>query len=1003
MRLATADPGWPAPLAHLLAIAIPITSLATPSPSPSPSPAPSASPQAKPSGSPSPTPGPKLGGGGPLQFSVTGSLNLGRSVTQSTLNLGGPLGAASTTQTTGNETVGLLAQLTRRTATTTTDFRIPIGFSNVGSTTGLALVSFANPYLRLAYGTQSSSIFGLIPPSSTLRGLALTLPVHTGDVTYFEGPSFGVGQEGLRVLGLRLRRLLGRRLVEFSLVRSSAGALTGPSTTALVGFAQSNGRGALIGEMAFQRRQAPDATLNGLTYAARFDTGTGSSGMTFTLRHVPARYLILGAGEAAYDNLLDVVLRGSHKRQSASFETAFETTGIGGMLTSQERNGFTLFGPIHRVSYALSILNQRLLAASGAQWIGSGSLQFTLPTPIGFASAGLQLSRSTQSNGGALAGAGYTFQFQRQFGPYSTSIGEQLLRQSSSTNGPTRQIATNFAVNRILGKATLGFTYNLLRTNSATSQAVQRTPILVVGRRISPVISVQASYGEQSLTDALNPASNGRSKIFSIQFNAPFAFGNGAVQGRIDPRLPAIIQGRVINDLGDNAGLLGFAPGGVANIAVVLDGTTVQRTDLSGNFQFNFVSPGPHQVRVESSSLPHGLTVDQPVIGLTLQGGQTGQVYFRVGNFGAIDGHVYGRDSSGALIPLSSVQVRVDSGAYSVTDPQGNYGFGRLSPGEHTVHIIENTVPAFATFSKAALTQKIVVQNGKISVVNFDAQPLGSIAGYVLFNKSLYPRYKGGVDNAYVVAEPGDHSAITNEDGSFIVDDLPPGEYTVSVDPETVPDQTGQVSANLHVTLAGNAHIKHLILLIGHKRKKIVFSFLGNAGSVPTVAHLRVSEDRLPPGGSTLVSIAAAENAARVTLEAFGRTLAMRYDRASRSWIATLVVPGDAKVGSAALVAHVQAKSPFSASAHLVVDPKIPLVLITTTPREPILGSYVKVRMRILAPMLPGARIAWQDGTQTKLGRPILGRIYVFTIRLTTRPYAGVLISGSARIPVEIR
>ena len=120
--------------------------------------------------------------------------------------------------------------------------------------------------------------------------------------------------------------------------------------------------------------------------------------------------------------------------------------------------------------------------------------------------------------------------------------------------------------------------------------------------------------------------------------NAPFAFGNGLVQGRVDPRLPAIIVGRVLNDLGDNIAVAGLATGGVANITVVLDGNEAQRTDLDGNFQFSFVKPGEHQLRIETASLPRGLTADQPVVTLNVQGGQTAQLYFRVGNFGGITG-----------------------------------------------------------------------------------------------------------------------------------------------------------------------------------------------------------------------------------------------------------------------------------------------------------------------------------------------------------------------------
>lgn len=979
-----------------------IPALILPSPSPSASLEPDASVSPKPKLTPSP--GPKLASGGPLQLNVTGSLSFGSSITQTTLSALPTPGATpqTTNQSSTTSAVGLLAEISRRTGSTTTDLRLPFGFSNRGSTIGLATLTFSTPHFELAYGSVSSTIFGILPSATTLRGPSLTVPFGAGDITAFGGPTYGVNQEVIRMIGIRGRRLLKSKLIEFGLTQGAGGTQTGPSSTALFGIAAPRGNASFIGEFAYQRRQAPDTTLAGFAYAMRLDSGVGNNGFTLNYRRIPARYLILGAGEAPYDNAIDLAFRGSHGRTSSSVNATFETTSLSGITTAQQRFGFTLFGPLHRLTYSLTAQSQKLLSNTATQWIGGLTTQLSAPIRQGVISVGSQISRSTQTGGAPLAGIGYSLQAQRQLGSASININKQWLRQISATLGTTRQAVTNIAINRTIGKTSYGFSYVELRTQSLTSNATQRTPLISIGRRISPVLSVQAAYGVQSLVDTMNPASNGKSKIFNIQFNAPFAFGNGAVQGRIDPRLPAIIQGRVINDLGNNPGLLSFAPGGIANVAVVLDSTTVQRTDLEGNFQFNFIAPGEHQVRIETGSIPPGLTVDQPVVSLSLQGGQTGQVYFRVGNFGGIGGRVDARDASGGLLPLQNVQIRVDGGAYSVTDQQGNYGFGRLAPGEHTITVIENSIPAFANFPKSELTQKVSVSNGKVTTVNFDAEPLGSISGKVLYDVSLIREYKGGVNNAYVVAEPGDHAAIANDDGSFILDDLPPDTYTLSIDPETVPDQTGQISPNVVVVLGAQEHKKDVLFLVGHEIKKVIFSFLGGGGS-QTTASLSLSEPRLPPLGSTDVTVSAAQNAKRVTVTAFGRSYDAKYV-AGKGWLTQVVVPSAAKAGKVTVISVAETDSGSTTShAVLTVDPKLALVIISTRPTQLRIGEAVQVHARFLVAAKPGDKIAWEDGTSTILGKPVIGRVFVFSVTIRRLPYQGVLISGAERTPIVIR
>lgn len=937
--------------------------------------------------------------GGPLQFDVSGSLSFGSQFQASaTDGL-----AAPDTLSQLDESVGFMAEVKRTTGRSTADLRIPLGLSNAGSTIGTSVLSYTTPQYALAYGSEPLSLYGQLPIGETLRGPSFALPFGAGDVTFFEGPGLGVDGEVAHAYGVRVRRASGSSVYELGALAQNGGTLTGSAQTAIAGIVTTRGLASLIAEASVQRRQTPDGDLSGAAFAARLDTGNPNADLTMSFRRVPDRFLVLGGGESSADTLFDTAYRRSSQRETFSADVALESSGYLGDVTAQRRSLLAYSGAFGASgSYAVTVQESRTAGASSpAAWSGLTSLQVGANALGGYDLFGMQIGRTTQDGAAPIGLVGYSAQFQRQLHQLSFTFGGQMQRQSNSQLGLSRLTVASAGVMRNFGRTTVGTNYTISHTQSIDTQALQRTSQFVVGRQISPVINVQLQYSMQRLTDALNPSSNGRSHSFGVQVNAPFAFGNGVVQGRVDPRLPAIISGTVTTDLGSSqAGYFGAQ--GVSNVAVILDGVTAARTDLAGNFQFSFVSPGTHQIRVESSSLPRGLTVDQPVVTISVQGGQTGTVAFRIGSFGSIQGHVYGRGADGALVPLQNVLLRVDGGTYSQTDATGTYGFGRLQPGRHTVAVIEESVPAFASFDASQLQQTVGVQNGQIATLDFTAQPLGSIGGRVVYAAELAPQYKGAVNNAYVVAEPGDYAAITGDDGAFLLDDLPPGTYTLSVDPETIPDDTGQIDPPVAVTLAPHEHDDGVLFRIGHAMKKVVFSFLGGGAKASVAPQLHLSEPKLPPKGAAEAFVDAPVSAAWVTVEAFGQRTTLAYDRSRSAWTGFVSVPGGAKAGRYPVSAQI-ADDQTAVTAQLTVDPRMPLAMLHMVPANAKPGDYVTVRARFLVDARPGDRIAWEDGTFTTLGKPVTGRVFVFNLRISLRPLHGVLLTRTAKVPIQLR
>ncbi|HZZ01055.1 MAG TPA: carboxypeptidase regulatory-like domain-containing protein [Candidatus Baltobacteraceae bacterium] len=992
---------------------------------------PDQAPSPLPSPTPTATPPPlQTARGGPLLFSLTGSLGLGTRLQNSTQDGGAlfpgpspspsatPFGIPSDTES-QNQTLsnaGMLADVSRRTALSSLDVKVPIGFGNQGSQLGTVGALYSTPKYSLGYGMQFVNLFGQLPAGGTQRGPFLILPLAYGNQTIYEGPTTGANGELIRLFGYRLSGSRGNNYWEAG-VASADGPLTGKTTTLLGGVASALGPVTLISEMSLQSRTnvgPGQGSPTGLATAFRFEDTVATSDLSLSIRHIPDQYVSYGVGAVERDDFIGTNYSLSGRdSQNLLLDASWERYGDNQYGISTQRFATANYsGPWLIGDYSAGVQAQELLSTTSSPEATVGAtVQNASNSRIGTIFTGLQLLRTTQEGIGVTASTGVSFALDHQFGLFSAGFGGQALRQTTSDASPSLQVLETFNVQRQFGKTTIGIADALAHSISGGtpgSNAISQTPLLTVGRQISPTVTVSATYGLQTMKDRLNPAANGHSRVFSLQVNSPFAFGNNIVTGRTDPRLPATIVGRVQTDLTTlNPALAGFATlggtnGGVGNIVLTLDDRYVQRTDLTGGFQFSFIPPGQHQLRIETSSLPRGLTVDQPVETITVSGGQTAQVLFQISNLGGVLGHVYGLDQAGNVIPLPNVMVRVDDNQYSQTDTTGAYGFGHLAPGPHEITIVASTVPAYVTFDTAGEKQTITVQNGQYSKADFRAQPLGSISGKIVYAPDMKP-LTGGVMNAYVVAEPGEHAAIDDEDGSFVIDNLPPGDYTVSVDPETLEESLGAAPEGVSVHLDAEEHYEGVVFRVGKFEKKVVFSFLGSKGGAAPAAAVRItlSEPRLPPAGSASAFVPAPETAKAVTLAAFGKDFPLAYDAARKGWAGELRVPVHQEGGSYLVTATVAAGT-APPGITVTVDPKMPIAIIQYTPASPAQGEYVRVRARFLVDAKPGDKIEWEDGQTTILGKPVSGRVFTFTKVLSLRPLHGVLLTGAGRLPIEL-
>jgi Copper amine oxidase N-terminal domain len=181
-------------------------------------------------------------------------------------------------------------------------------------------------------------------------------------------------------------------------------------------------------------------------------------------------------------------------------------------------------------------------------------------------------------------------------------------------------------------------------------------------------------------------------------------------------------------------------------------------------------------------------------------------------SYGAVYGRVYqdvnlnGRFDPGVDQPQANVRVRVDGSRYVVSDEAGNFRVESVAHGEHTVYLDLLSVRADLTLLDN-VQQIVTLDSHHDSIVNFRVVRTGRISGIVWLDLNENGRLdeaERGLPDVRVVTGSG-RDTLTNENGYFIIGDLPPGEHILLLDEKTIPERTHSLAGSLTVKVsAGN-------------------------------------------------------------------------------------------------------------------------------------------------------------------------------------------------------
>jgi len=956
--------------------------------SPSPSPSPSAS------------PGPAARrrsflGEGPIVFAGTGTYQLG--VNRSTRD-GLALGY-------DNYSTALTLTVERRTQQSSIEVSDSFGVGSGALSSGSFIVAYRTPIYTLGYGQLAGPADTQLGIGGFARGISLTTPLRNGDLAYMSAIAQNQNEQTFRIYGLR-RDWTG------------LGGYFGAS--GYYGFGEQGGTERII-DLSFQRYGAKLSTQtelaigsddgvfespNGTRFAAGFqaDLQGKNAFETLGLRYDPAGFNSL-TGELDAGLSLDLALRrqGNFGNVSLDFThlddrpestttdaqeehtddvtlnggkswghfgleyvASFESTRLPGSNTLNRSAGVTATEQIKTLSLFASI--QRASASSNTGVADTSQESFCRSRPMLGGSIANHATKSAETGGGLSTGTAVdqTLEYHRAIGRKTDVEFSQGLES---------------AVN-----------------NSVRSRLIESQVTVV--RKLSPVVSVQVSG---DLYHQTGPG-GGTGTGFTFSLVGPFGFGQPQTGGRGNPHLPAVIRGIVTSVASQTPfALNSTAQRGLNNALIILDNGITERTDSAGNFEFRFVPQGTHVVRVDPASLAPGLVLDREYQTINALGGTVTTLQFNVGNFAAVAGDVYAAGPNGLRVPLGKIGIAVDGVQATTTTPDGHYQVGRLNPGSHTVEIVTATVPGTVAF--VSDTKKTVsVVAGSQTPLDFVASTLGSIAGFVYAATEGGFGPQTGMHNVYVVAEPGEHASITDDDGSFLLDNMPPGTYTLSVDPDTVPDGMAVLAGpDGPVDLASGAAVSGIVFRIGASAKSVVFTFdQGKRQPVQVTTDPAV----VPPGGLIrLTARASAKDLTALSVESdvFG-TFPLHLDRASGVWTGSTIAPSLPK-GDYALTVTAHRKDISETSILVKVDPGVPLSSVRVFPTKPLPGHTVKVSLKSYAPLSEGDTVLFEDGYKVLLPKPS-GRLFVFDVRLWQRglPYSAMVVTKRGQnYPISLR
>ncbi len=256
------------------------------------------------------------------------------------------------------------------------------------------------------------------------------------------------------------------------------------------------------------------------------------------------------------------------------------------------------------------------------------------------------------------------------------------------------------------------------------------------------------------------------------------------------------IVGRVFRDNNLDGVAQAGEPGLAGTLVRFSDGSTA-RTDANGRFESHRLAPGEYRVRLSLDQLGAGARVTTPVDQVVrLYSSRVADMTFGVVHFARVVGSVFNDVTmDGVRRPaapgLRGVAVLVRGEGIErrmLTDDGGDFEISDLPPGAYQIGVDPETVPA--NYAIPYSTQELQVAASATAVVDLPVSALRSISGRVFLRTPVDAGDRAGTpDGPALVPLAGIRvtasgiTAVTDDEGRFLLRQLAAGDLVVSVTP----------------------------------------------------------------------------------------------------------------------------------------------------------------------------------------------------------------------------
>lgn len=253
------------------------------------------------------------------------------------------------------------------------------------------------------------------------------------------------------------------------------------------------------------------------------------------------------------------------------------------------------------------------------------------------------------------------------------------------------------------------------------------------------------------------------------------------------------IEGFVFKDINRN-GIMDAEDVPLKDARISVDKTRYAATNAGGFYRLARVPEGSRVVALDIKSIPENYSPTTSInVNTVIEKMKAEKVNFGIAPKTVIKGFIFNDLNRNKIFDdgidevLRNVLVSLDDGTAAFTDSYGYFTMHNVNRGEHLITVNKDTAPK-GLLPEGPLSRNISVEEGETKEAQFVFYAFRAIAGnaYVDYNQNKQFDENEGMRGVKITCEG--KSVISDEDGYFILRDLPAGGIRIIVDKESLPE-----------------------------------------------------------------------------------------------------------------------------------------------------------------------------------------------------------------------